>query len=113
MSDNDMHRIRRETRRKLRERIDGAQALDTLTAIDKELAERGREMKAVEMGAMKLRVEIARTKLDKVLPDLKAVEHEIGESLAELADSELESRLAQLIGKARTVDAPPGAETTH
>lgn len=113
MAEDPSYRIRRETRRKLRERIDGAEALETLGEIDHELATRGKEMKAVEMGALKLRVEIARTKLDKVLPDLKAVEHEIGESLAELADAELESRLALLLGKTRTPATSAGETTTH
>lgn len=110
---NDMHRIRRETRRRLRERIDGAKAIDALEQINTEIDARRSEMTAVELGALKLKAEIARNMLHKVLPDLKSVEHEIGENLADLAEAELESRLAELLGKAGVDHAALRAFPTH
>lgn len=45
--------------------------------------------------------------------DVKAVEHDIGERLAKLAESDLESRLTQLLRKAGAFSAADGEATTH
>jgi hypothetical protein len=45
--------------------------------------------------------------------DIKAVEHDIGRRLAELAESDLNARLAQLLGKAGAAAPARGEGTTH
>lgn len=45
--------------------------------------------------------------------DMKAIEHDVGDRLAKIAESELESRLAQLLRKAGVDGASTGEATTH
>lgn len=104
------YRLRRDRRKVMREQIDGEAAIRELVTIEERLKGAGADLSSNELGGLKLRAEIQRIRLGKVLPDLKSVEHDIGDGLADIADSELETRIAELIGKAGALLASEGKE---
>jgi hypothetical protein len=59
----------------VRDRIKVSQCLNRLDWIESQCIERYQQMDLGEVPALKLAADIVRYKLNKVLPDLKAVEH--------------------------------------
>ena len=85
-------------RQSLRQIIKGEEALKAIMEISDEL----RAMGALEspsnarVGALKAAADVKLRVLDKVLPDLKSVEHELGENFGALSEDELRDRIRQL-----------------
>ena len=110
---SNSYQLRRDRRRVMREQIDGDAAIADLKDIETTLRAKGETITSNELGALKLRAEIQRVKLAKVLPDLKSVEHDIGDGFAELSDTDLDQRITQLLSQAGIALSAPGADTTH
>lgn len=97
------------SRQALRAKIDGSKCIDELDAVATEAV--GAEASAVP--ALRLRADIARDKLKKVLPDLRSVEitDDRGDRPAEeMTDEEIAARLsevAQLRAELAKRDAAP------
>ena len=82
----------------LRQIIKGEETLQAVCEISDELRELSRAEKVENgrVGALKAAADIKLRLLDKVLPDLKSVEHELGEGLQALNEDELRERIRQL-----------------
>lgn len=86
-------------RHTLRQIIKGEEALTAVMEISDELRALGAtatQQDAPKVGALKAAADIKLRVLDKVLPDLKSVEHELGEGLQALTEDELRDRIRQL-----------------
>jgi hypothetical protein len=80
----------------LRQIIKGEEALQAVVEISDELRAIGKGEEAPHngrVGALKAAADIKLRLLDKVLPDLKSVEHELGEGLQALTEDELRERI--------------------
>lgn len=76
-----------------------------LTEIQDHLRRTGKNMRASELRAIKVEVEIIFGKLAKVLPDEKIVEHELGDNLVGmLTDEQVDDRIVELAAKAANLD---------
>jgi hypothetical protein len=87
-------------RHALRQIIKGEEALQAVMEISDHLRKIGFD-EAIDpsparVGALKAAADIKLRVLDKVLPDLKSVEHELGEGLTSLTEDELRDRIRQL-----------------
>ena len=82
----------------LRQIIKGEEALQAVVEISDELRALGQQESPSNgrVGALKAAADITLRLLDKVLPDLKSVEHELGEGLQALTEDELRERIRQL-----------------
>jgi hypothetical protein len=82
----------------LRQIIKGEEALQAVVAISDELRDLAKApvCENGRVGALKAAADIKLKLLDKVLPDLKSVEHELGEGLQALTEDELRGRIRQL-----------------
>lgn len=82
----------------LRQIIKGEEALQAVVEISDELRALGNSEAPhpARVGALKSAADIKLRLLDKVLPDLKSVEHELGEGLQALTEDELRARIRQL-----------------
>lgn len=82
----------------LRQIIKGEEALQAVVEISDELRELAKSAVCENgrVGALKAAADIKLRLLDKVLPDLKSVEHELGEGLQALTEDELRARVRQL-----------------
>jgi len=74
------------------------EAADALAAMGRQVDEDGNPVpcSANKVGALKAAADIKLRVLDKVLPDLKSIEHELGEGLLSMNDQELHARIEQL-----------------
>lgn len=82
----------------LRQIIKGEDALQAVVEISDQLRQLG-DTEAphhARITALKASAELKLRLLDKVLPDLKSVEHELGEGLQALTEDELRERIRQL-----------------
>ena len=82
----------------LRQIIKGKETLEHVLMLANKLEQLGDEhgIEAARVGAYKAAADIKLRVLDKVLPDLKSVEHELGEGLSALNEDELLERVRQL-----------------
>ena len=82
----------------LRQIIKGKETLEHVLMLANKLEQLGDEhgIEAARVGAYKAAADIKLRVLDKVLPDLKSVEHELGEGLSALNEDELRDRIRQL-----------------
>ena len=82
----------------LRQVIKGKETLEHVLMLANKLEQLGDEhgIEAARVGAYKAAADIKLRVLDKVLPDLKSVEHELGEGLSALNEDELRDRIRQL-----------------
>lgn len=83
----------------LREQIDAEKCLETIGEVEKVLAEQWESIGRNQVAALKLRVDAAFKKLAKILPDVKAVEHDPGEHAEELTRERINERLAELYAR--------------
>ena len=97
------HTDRIKHRNKLRDRLNPAALIDDLLDIAAVLQEKqhsedkpANKLHAVKVGALKAAADIKLRLLAKVLPDLKAVENDIGENVINVSDAELDRRIEQL-----------------
>lgn len=116
-SDKEKHR------KKLRERIPVAKLLRDVEEIadvlygkqgpydatsDKAKVEK---LHAVRVGALKASADLKLKLIAKVLPDLKAVEHELGDSFDNVTEQELDERIERVKRQLETgTTAPPRGE---
>jgi hypothetical protein len=83
----------------LRQIIKGEEILKDVLEISDELRELSKtadQQAGPRVGALKSAADIKLKLLDKVLPDLKSVEHELGEGLSALNEDELRDRIRTL-----------------
>ena len=109
-------------RQELRNMIKAEQLLADLENIRAQ-AQGPKKLSPAKVGALKLAADIACKLLTKVLPDVKAVEHDPGEHTEQLAREQLNLRIAELYalatsrlngsGGAGTLQAPESGPTTH
>ncbi len=85
--------VRRE---ELRNLVKAEKLMISMERIRIKAERRSKEMTANEVGALKLSLDAARYQLGKVLPDVKAVEHDPGEHTERLARDQINARLAEL-----------------
>jgi hypothetical protein len=85
----------------LREAIQAEKLLSDLEVIRKRAMRTAKKMSANEVGALKLSADIACRQLAKVLPDVKAVEHDPGEHAENLTREALNERLAAIFAGVR------------
>ena len=116
---------RSKQRQALRLQIRGEELLAAANSIADELVQMasGDQCSPAKVGALKAAADIKLRMLDKVLPDLKHVEHDIGEGVLTLKDADRHARINTLMqrlaanglidgGSARVGDvALRGAET--
>lgn len=100
--DGHLHNWRGARRKTLREMIKAEQLLTDLEVIRKRAKRNAKKMSANEIGALKLAADIACRQLAKVLPDVKAVEHDPGEHAERLTREALNERLAALQSRANS-----------
>lgn len=83
----------------LRQIIKGEDALKAVVEISDQLRELGtmEEPSPARVGALKASADLKLRMLDKVLPDLKSVEHDMGETLGAMSEQELHDRIRHLI----------------
>ena len=86
---------RGERRTELRNMIKAEELLESLEVIRTEALGK-KKIAANRVGALKLAADIAYRQLAKVLPDVKAVEHDPGEHTERLARDQINARLAEL-----------------
>lgn len=116
---------RSRNRQSLRTLIEGDRLLSQVEQIANQLVEMAHAEKCepARVGALKAAADLKLRQLDKVLPDLKHVEHDLGEGLLALKDADLHARINQLIGQltergllnpgvAGTGDSAAGGPTT-
>lgn len=102
MADSPIERSRRlqswrgETRKILRDKLNAEKAIDDIALVDKTVREKWQRMSAPQVGALKLLADNSWRKLAKVLPDVKAVEVDIGEHSEESDRDVLLNRIAAL-----------------
>lgn len=121
--DGHLHNWRGARRQTLREQIKAESLLTDMELIRKQCMENAQNMTANHVGALKLAADIAAKQLAKVLPDVKAVEHDPGEHTERLQRDALNVRIAELYaaansridgrGSAGALPADAGAEATH
>lgn len=121
--DGHLHNWRGARRQSLREKIKAEALLDDLELIRKQCMDKADSMTANHVGALKLAADIAAKQLAKVLPDVKAVEHDPGEHTEKLARDTLNVRIAELYaaansrvdgrGSAGALSPDDGSATTH
>jgi hypothetical protein len=121
--DGHLHNWRGARRQSLREQIKATDLLTDMELIRKQCMENAPTMSANHVGALKLAADIAAKQLAKVLPDVKAVEHDPGEHTERLQRDTLNVRIAELYaaanrrldgrGSSGTVSGDIGAESTH
>lgn len=87
---------RGETRKILRDKLKAEKAIDDLDLVNETVRTLWNDLSAPQVGALKLLADNAWRKLAKVLPDLKAVEHDIGENAEKLTRDAVNERLAAL-----------------
>jgi hypothetical protein len=75
--------------------IKAEELLESLEVIRAEALTK-KKLNANRVGALKLAADIAYRQLAKVLPDVKAVEHDPGEHTEKLARDQINARLAEL-----------------
>ena len=80
----------------LRQIIKGEEALKAVMEISDKLRNDAATMGQTEVTALKGAADLKLKVLDKVLPDLKSVEHELGEGLTAMTEDELLERASQL-----------------
>ena len=82
----------------LRQIIKGEETLAAVCEISDELRamSRAEGIDSAQVAALKGAADIKLKLLDKVLPDLKSVEHELGEGLQAMTEDELRDRIRQL-----------------
>lgn len=100
--DGHLHNWRGARRQSLREKIKAEALLDDLELIRKQCMDNAPTMTANQVGALKLAADIATKQLSKVLPDVKAVEHDPGEHTEKLARDTLNVRIAELYARANS-----------
>ncbi len=98
--DGHLHNWRGARRQSLREQIKAEKLLGDLEVIRQRAMDNAKDMTANEVGALKLAADIACKQLAKVLPDVKAVEHDPGEHAEKLTRDLLNERLAALQSRA-------------
>ena len=120
--DGHLHNWRGARRQSLREQIKAETLLTDLEVIRQRAMDNASEMTANEVGALKLAADIACKQLAKVLPDVKAVEHDPGEHAEKLTRDLLNERLTllqsgadrRLDGRGSTGSAPAAnGSATH
>lgn len=119
--DGHLHNWRGARRQSLREQIKAEKLLEDLETIRQRAMTE--QLTAIQVGALKLAADIACKQLAKVLPDVKAVEHDPGEHTEKLTRDLLNERLAALQrradsridGRGSEGSAAPDADaaTTH
>jgi hypothetical protein len=96
---------RGETRKILRDKLKAESAIDDLDMVSATVKAKWEELSAPQVGALKLLADNAWRKLAKVLPDVKAVEHDVGENAEKLTRDVLNERLAAIQSRAnRRID---------
>lgn len=115
------HRDRSKWRNKLRDRIEPSALIDDLLDIAAILHEKqtsqdkpANKLHAVRVGALKAAADIKLRLLAKVLPDIKAVENDIGEHALDVSDKELDERIRRISNELenRAATAARGESTT-
>jgi hypothetical protein len=114
---------RGESRKILRDKLKAESAIEDLDMVNETVKAKWSDLNPAQVGALKLLADNAWRKLAKVLPDVKAVEHDIGENAEKLTREALNERLAALhAGANRRLDGrgsegsagtDPGAPTAH
>lgn len=114
---------RGEYRKNLREKIDADGALADIEKVNKKIKAKWKSLEPAQVGALKLLSDNSWRKLGKLLPDLKAVEHDPGEHAENLARDQMNVRLAELYAAAHSridgrgsggvVPADDSPATTH
>ena len=80
----------------LRQIIKGEELLQDIVDISNRLMHEAVDMKQNQVMALKGAADLKLKMLDKVLPDLKSVEHEMTEGLAGMTEDELRERIRNL-----------------
>ena len=80
----------------LRQIIKGEEALKAVMEISDRLHVEAATLGHTEVSALRAAADLKLKVLDKVLPDLKSVEHELGEGLTAMTEDELLERASQL-----------------
>ncbi len=90
---------RSKARQELRQLIKGTEIVEFVVRVADELYALGTKSSPspAAVGALKASAELKLRMLDKVLPDLKSVEHDMGEGLASLSDTDLHGRIRDLL----------------
>ena len=91
---------RGENRKILREKLNAEGAIEDIALVDKTVRDNWKTVEPAQVGALKLLADNAWRKLAKVLPDVKAVEHDVGENAEEMTRERLNERLAAIVGRA-------------
>ena len=114
---------RGEYRKNLREKIDADGALADIEKVNKKIKAKWKTLDPAQVGALKLLSDNSWRKLGKLLPDLKAVEHDPGEYAENLARDQMNARLAEIYATAHSrivgrgsdgaVPADDSPSTTH
>lgn len=114
---------RGEARKILRDKINAEAALDEIEQIESKLHSKAGKLSAPAVGALKAVLESKWKRVAKILPDIKAVEHDPGEHAEKLARDQLNLRLAELYAAAHSridgpgstgvVQPPESPATTH
>lgn len=115
--------FRGEYRKNLREKIDADGALADIEKVNQKIKAKWKSLEPAQVGALKLLADNSWRKLGKLLPDLKAVEHDPGEHAEALARDAMNVRLAELYatahsridgrGSAGALSSDAGSESTH
>ena len=116
-------KYRGEYRKDLREKLNAEQAIEEIGALENQLSTGAGTLSAAAVGALKTVLESKWKKVAKILPDLKSVERETGETAEQLAREALNVRLAELHAAAHSrvngsgstgiIPAPESGTTTH
>jgi hypothetical protein len=93
---------RGEYRKNLREKIDADGALADIEKVNKKIKAKWKSLEPAQVGALKLLSDNSWRKLGKLLPDLKAVEHDPGEHAENLARDQMNVRLAEIYAAAHS-----------
>jgi hypothetical protein len=129
MSDSDIKSsprlaaYRGEARQILREKLKAEEALADIEKTEQLLADNYKTLSAPQVGALRAVLESKWRKVAKILPDLKAVEHEPGENAERLTRDQMQHELTvlharvaeRMHGRGTAADsvAVPGTGPTH
>lgn len=93
---------RGEYRKILRDKLDAEKALEEIQCVEDQINSEWRELAPAQVGALRVLLESKWRKVNKFLPDPKAVEHDPGEYSEQLARDQLNARLAELYATANS-----------
>lgn len=114
---------RGEYRKILREKINAEDALEEISHVEQQIKSKWESLAPAQVGALKVLLESKWRKVNKFLPDPKALEHDPGEYAEALARDQLNVRIAELYARVDSrahgrggegiAGANAGSDSTH